>query len=149
LVHRKYPLSSKVKVELLPHVINIVSMLLRDNSAQVIKRVIQACGSIYKNGLQYLCNLMEPGDSAEQAWNILSLIKAQILDMIDNENDGIRTNAIKFLEGVVVLQSFADEDSLKRDGDFSLGDVPEYFLYMNIKLLKGLFFDCTEGENLF
>ncbi|XP_037730047.1 symplekin [Drosophila subpulchrella] len=133
----------KVKVELLPHVINIVSMLLRDNSAQVIKRVIQACGSIYKNGLQYLCNLMEPGDSAEQAWNILSLIKAQILDMIDNENDGIRTNAIKFLEGVVVLQSFADEDSLKRDGDFSLGDVPDHCkLFRRQKLQE-------EGHNIF
>ncbi|EDV43780.1 uncharacterized protein Dana_GF18650 [Drosophila ananassae] len=116
----------KVKVELLPHLINIVSMLLRDKSAQVIKRVIQACGSIYKNGLQYLCNLPEPGDSAEQSWNILSLIKAQILDLIDNENDGIRTNAIKFLEGVIILQSYADEDSLKRDGDFSLADVPEH-----------------------
>ncbi|KAH8383214.1 hypothetical protein KR009_007345 [Drosophila setifemur] len=115
----------KVKVELLPHVINIVSMMLRDNSAQVIKRVIQACGSIYKNGLQYLCNLPEPGDSAEQAWNILSLIKAQILDMIDNENDGIRTNAIKYLEGIIIIQSYADEDSLKREGDFSLSDVPE------------------------
>ncbi|KAI8044648.1 hypothetical protein M5D96_000819 [Drosophila gunungcola] len=133
----------KVKVELLPHVINVVSMLLRDTSAQVIKRVIQACGSIYKNGLQYLCNLMEPGDSAEQAWNILSLIKAQILDMIDNENDGIRTNAIKFLEGVVVLQSFADEDSLKRDGDFSLGDVPDHCkLFRRQKLQE-------EGNNIF
>ncbi|KAH8340552.1 hypothetical protein KR059_000963 [Drosophila kikkawai] len=133
----------RVKVELLPHVINIVSMLLRDNSAQVIKRVIQACGSIYKNGLQYLCNLMEPGDSAEQAWNILSLIKAQVLDMIDNENDGIRTNAIKFLEGVIILQSFADEDSLKRDGDFSLADVPDHCkLFRRQKLQE-------EGKNIF
>lgn len=132
----------KVKVELLPHVINVVSMLLRDNSAQVIKRVIQACGSIYKNGLQYLCSLMEPGDSAEQAWNILSLIKAQILDMIDNENDGIRTNAIKFLEGVVVLQSFADEDSLKRDGDFSLADVPDHCTLFRREKLQ------EEGNNI-
>jgi len=117
-------------------------MLLRDNSAQVIKRVIQACGSIYKNGLQYLCSLMEPGDSAEQAWNILSLIKAQILDMIDNENDGIRTNAIKFLEGVVVLQSFADEDSLKRDGDFSLADVPDHCTLFRREKLQ------EEGNNI-
>lgn len=123
--------------------INIVSMLLRDTSAQVIKRVIQACGSIYKNGLQHLCNLTEPGDSAEQAWNILSLIKAQVLDMIDNENDGIRTNAIKFLEGVIVLQSFADEDSLKRDGDFSLADVPDHCkLFRRQKLQE-------EGNNIF
>ncbi|XP_022217855.2 symplekin [Drosophila obscura] len=133
----------KVKVELLPYVINIISMLLRDSSAQVIKRVIQACGSIYKNGLQYLCSLTDPSDSAEQAWNILSLIKAQILDLIDNENDGIRTNAIKFLEGIIVLQSFADEDSLKREGDFSLADVPDHCKLFRAQKLQ------EEGTNIF
>lgn len=44
--------------------------------------------------------------------------------MIDHDNDGIRTNAIKFLEGVVILQTYPDEDSMKRDNDFSLEDVP-------------------------
>ncbi|XP_029405964.2 symplekin [Bactrocera dorsalis] len=121
----------KVKVESLPQVIGIISMLLRDRSPQVIKRVIQACGSIYKNGLQWICGKSEILDSAEQAWNVLSLVKAQILDLIDNENDGIRTNAIKFLEGVVVLQSYPDEDSQKKDNDFSLQDVPA-----NFKLVK-------------
>lgn len=111
--------------------VNLVSLLLRDRSPQVIKRVIQACGSIYKNGLQWMCGLPELTDSAEQAWNVLSLIKAQILDLIDNDNDGIRTNAIKFLEGVVVLQSFPDEDSQKKDNDFSLESIPE-----NLKIIK-------------
>ncbi|XP_030376114.1 symplekin [Scaptodrosophila lebanonensis] len=133
----------KVKVELLPYVINIISMMLRDSSAQVIKRVIQACGSIYKNGLQWLCTLSDPTDSAEQAWNVLSLVKAQVLDMIDNENDGIRTNAIKFLEGIIVLQSYSDEDSLKRESDFSLADVPEQCqLFRRQKLQE-------EGNNIF
>lgn len=126
-----FPLFSKVKVECVTQIINVVSMLLRDRSPQVIKRVIQACGSIYKNGLQWICGQQELTDSAEQAWNVLSLIKAQILDLIDNENDGIRTNAIKFLEGVVVLQSYPDEDSHKKDNDFSLENIPE-----NFKIIK-------------
>ncbi|KAM7359975.1 symplekin scaffold protein [Cochliomyia hominivorax] len=121
----------KVKVEYLGQVVNVISMLLRDRSPQVIKRVIQACGSIYKNGLQWICSQQDITDSCEQAWNVLSLIKAQILDLIDNENDGIRTNAIKFLEGVVVLQSYPDEDSQKKDNDFSLENVPE-----NLKIIK-------------
>ncbi|KAH8417101.1 hypothetical protein KR222_003259 [Zaprionus bogoriensis] len=133
----------KVKVELLPYVINVISMLLRDGSAQVIKRVIQACGSIYKNGLQYLCSLTDTTDSAEQAWNVLSLIKAQILDLIDNENDGIRTNAIKFLEGIIILQSYADEDSMKREADFSLSDVPEHCKLIRRQKLQ------DEGTNIF
>lgn len=123
--------------------INVISMLLRDSSAQVIKRVIQACGSIYKNGLQYLCSLTDPTDSAEQAWSVLSLIKAQILDLIDNENDGIRTNAIKFLEGIIILQSYADEDSMKREGDFSLSDVPEQCKLIRRQKLQ------DEGTNIF
>lgn len=122
---------SKVKVEFLGQVVNVISMLLRDRSPQVIKRVIQACGSIYKNGLQWICSQQELTDSCEQSWNILSLIKAQILDLIDNDNDGIRTNAIKFLEGVVVLQSYPDEDSQKKENDFSLENIPE-----NLKILK-------------
>ncbi|XP_064554558.1 symplekin [Drosophila montana] len=133
----------KVKVELLPYVINVISMMLRDSSAQVIKRVIQACGSIYKNGLQYLCSLTDASDSAEQAWSVLSLIKAQILDLIDNENDGIRTNAIKFLEGIIILQSYADEDSMKREGDFSLSDVPEQCKLIRRQKLQ------DEGTNIF
>ncbi|XP_075145522.1 symplekin scaffold protein [Haematobia irritans] len=121
----------KVKVECLTQIINLISMLLRDRSPQVIKRVIQACGSIYKNGLQWICSHQELTDSAEKVWNVLSLIKAQILDLIDNDNDGIRTNAIKFLEGVVVLQSFPDEDSQKKDNDFSLENIPD-----NLKIVK-------------
>lgn len=44
--------------------------------------------------------------------------------MIDHDNDGIRTNAIKFLEGVIILQTHHEEDSMKRETDFSLDDIP-------------------------
>lgn len=44
--------------------------------------------------------------------------------MIDHDNDGIRTIAIKFLEGVVILQTHHEEDSMKRENDFSLDDIP-------------------------
>lgn len=51
--------------------------------------------------------------------------------MIDNDNDGIRTIAIKFLETVVMLQTHPDEDSMKRENDFSLDDVP-----LTIKIVR-------------
>lgn len=54
----------------------------------------------------------------------ISIFQAEILDMIDHDNDGIRTNAIKFLEGVVILQTYPDEDSMKRENDFSLENIP-------------------------
>lgn len=115
----------KQKIRMLPKVINCLTLLLREDSAMVIKRVIQACGTIYKNTLQFMCSSEEVPDEMQDCWNQLCLIKAQILELIDHENDGIRTNAIKFLEGVIIVQSFPDADSMKRDNDFSLNNVPK------------------------
>uniref|UniRef100_A0A1Q3F080 Putative mrna cleavage and polyadenylation factor ii complex subunit pta1 n=1 Tax=Culex tarsalis TaxID=7177 RepID=A0A1Q3F080_CULTA len=114
----------KMNISLLPKVVNILFGLLRDPAPSVAKRVIQGCGAIYKQALQWICGLSDITEEVEQAWNTLCLIKASILDMIDNDNDGIRTNAIKFLEGVVILQTHPDEDSMKRENDFSLENVP-------------------------
>lgn len=51
--------------------------------------------------------------------------------MIDHDNDGIRTNAIKCLESIVLLQThkdkdFGDNNQNKQAGqaEFSLDDVP-------------------------
>ncbi|XP_053670228.1 symplekin [Anopheles nili] len=114
----------KQHIELLPKVIGTLFSLLRDMAANVTKRVIQGCGSIYRLAIQWICQLDDIPEEVEQAWNTLCLMKISILDKIDDDNDGIRTNAIKFLEGVVILQTYPDEDSLKRENDFSLEDVP-------------------------
>lgn len=123
--------SSKEKPSYIPKIANVLPMLLRDSSAQVVKRVIQACGPIYKHSLQWICSGVETTDSLEQAWSALCLIKAQILDMIDNDNDGVRTNVIKFLEGVVIIQTYPDEDSQKHSNDFSLENIP-----LTLKLIR-------------
>lgn len=108
----------------MPITINTLSALLRDSSPQVIKRVIQACAAVYKNSLQWLVTLADISETTEQAWNTLCHMKGEILDMIDHDNDGIRTNAIKFLEGVVIMQTYPDEDSVKKENDFSLEQIP-------------------------
>jgi symplekin len=120
-----------VNIEYLPKIVNVSMSLLRDDSVQIIKRVIQACGAIYKNALKWICTLSDITDDVETAWNTLCIIKDQIFDMIDNDNDGIRTNAIKFLEQVIILQTYPDEDSMKRDNDFSLEDIP-----MTMKIIR-------------
>lgn len=108
----------------MPVTINTLSALLRDTSPQVIKRVIQACAAVYKNSLQWLVTMADVSETTEQAWNTLCHMKGEILDMIEHDNDGIRTNAIKFLEGVVIMQTYPDEDSVKKDNDFSLEQIP-------------------------
>ncbi|KAI9580269.1 hypothetical protein GQX74_000262 [Glossina fuscipes] len=50
---------------------------------------------------------------------------------IYNDDDGMRTNAIKFLERIVGLQSYPDKDAQKKDNDFCLQKVSE-----NIRILK-------------
>uniref|UniRef100_A0A182PI55 Symplekin n=1 Tax=Anopheles epiroticus TaxID=199890 RepID=A0A182PI55_9DIPT len=114
----------KQHIALLPKVVGTMFSLLRDSAPVVTKRVIQGCGSIYRLAIQWICQLDDIPEEVEQAWNTLCLMKISILDKIDDDNDGIRTNAIKFLEGVVILQTYPDEDSQKRANDFSLEDVP-------------------------
>lgn len=104
--------------------INVLAGLLRDTSPQVIKRVIQSCSSIYKSTLIWIITLADISDTTERAWNTLCIMKGEILDMIDHDNEGIRTNSIKFLEGVVILQTYPDKDSMKRENDFSLENIP-------------------------
>lgn len=116
--------SSKTHISFVPRTISVLAGLLRDQSPQVIKRVIQGLAAIYKNFLQWICTLGDISEETEQSWNTICIMKAEIVDMIDHINDGVRTNAIKFLEGVVILQTYADEDSMKRENDFSLDNIP-------------------------
>lgn len=44
--------------------------------------------------------------------------------MIDSDNDGVRTHSIKFLELVVLLQTYPDKHSPRKENDFSLEDIP-------------------------
>lgn len=122
----------KAHIKFLPRVTNLLLTLLRDSSPVVQKRVIQAVGIIYKSALKWICTTTdEITDSVESAWDHLGNMKAQIVDMIDDDNDGIRTNAIKCLEGIIILQTYLDEDSMKRPDHFSLDDVP-----MTLKIVK-------------
>lgn len=108
----------------MPKAATVLHGLLRDTSPQVVKRVIQAFAAIYRNMLQWLCTLDDIFGATETAWNTMCIMKAEIFDMLDHDNDGIRTNAIKFLEGVVIMQTYPDEDSMKRPNDLSLENIP-------------------------
>lgn len=61
--------------------------------------------------------------------NIFQLL---ILNMIDSDNEGIRTHSIKFLEEVVVLQSPHAND----DDDFSLDCLPSHLPFLNRKAME-------------
>ncbi|XP_046384169.1 symplekin [Ischnura elegans] len=110
--------------DVLPKVVRNLQIFLQDPSAQVQKRVIQAATHLYRSALSWLACARTVTEDMESSWTILCQIKAQIAKMVDSDNDGIRTLSVKFLESVVLLQTYPEEDSLRRENDFSLEDIP-------------------------
>lgn len=98
-------------------------MLLCDESVPVQKRVIQAAIMIYRKMLSWICKASNISEEMEKAWTQLTSMKAEIAHLIDSDNDGVRTSAVKFLECVVLVQSYPDPNESKAT-DFSLEDVP-------------------------
>ncbi|XP_045470394.1 symplekin [Harmonia axyridis] len=114
----------KLKETYLPVVIVNLYMLLCDESIAVQKRVIQAAITIYRKMLAWLCKAPHITEEMNEGWTQLNQIKREITNMIDSDNDGIRTSAVKFLECVILLQTYPDEIENRKQNDFSLDDVP-------------------------
>lgn len=99
-------------------------MLLCVDSAPVQKRVIQAAITLYRKMLCCMCKAQNITNEMEEAWNQLNVIKGEIANMMDSDNDGIRTSSVKFLECVVLLQTYPDQVENRPANDFSLENVP-------------------------
>src|SRR5699024_6395970 len=61
-------------------------------------------------------------DETESTWEVWSLIKNYIFSLIDStENDGIRTQCIKFIEHVIICQT--KRDSYSAENEFCLDQI--------------------------
>ena len=110
--------------DLLPDVIVNLQMMIGDEVVVVQKRVIQAMTHIYKVALGWISKAKSLTDNMEAVWTVVCKIKDIILTLLDSENDGIRTYAVKFMEMLIITQTHVEEDSMKRPNDMSLSDVP-------------------------
>ncbi|XP_034943340.1 symplekin [Chelonus insularis] len=110
--------------EKIPSMLQSLSRLVLDNTPAVAKRALRASGRILRSALKWIVSAVVVTPEMEAAWNELSSLKVQIVNLIDSDNDGIRTQAVKFLEGVVLLQTYPDTNAPKKPEDFSLEDVP-------------------------
>ncbi|XP_020289521.1 symplekin isoform X2 [Pseudomyrmex gracilis] len=113
----KYP-------EVIPSIVQVLLRLASDDASAVAKRALRASGRILRAALKWIASAAVVTSEMELAWTNLSALKVQIINMIDSDNDGIRTQAVKFLEGVVLIQTYPDPDSPKKSDDFSLEDIP-------------------------
>ncbi|RZF35803.1 hypothetical protein LSTR_LSTR009219 [Laodelphax striatellus] len=114
----------KKDCELLPKVVPNLQILLQDSSPQVQKRVIQAASQVYKSTLAWVSKATLITEEMKAVWVMMGNIKKAIVDLVDSDNDGIRTHTVKFLETLVLCQTYPEEDSLQRENDFSLEDLP-------------------------
>lgn len=60
-------------------------------------------------------------------------MKGDVLALLDSENDGVRTHAIKFTESLIITLSARTSDSdvpKRQEGDISLDKVPKDHSYI-------------------
>ncbi|KAL6436704.1 hypothetical protein ACFW04_004857 [Cataglyphis niger] len=110
--------------EVIPRIVQILLTLASDETSAVAKRALRASGRILRAALKWIASATVVTSEMELAWTQLSALKVQIINMIDSDNDGIRTQAVKFLEGVILIQTYPDPDYPKKPDDFSLEDIP-------------------------
>uniref|UniRef100_A0A671V5G1 Symplekin scaffold protein n=1 Tax=Sparus aurata TaxID=8175 RepID=A0A671V5G1_SPAAU len=130
--------------ELLLRLIANLNMLLKDDSVNVVKKAILTLTQLYKVTLQWLVRSKAVTERQEACWDLVTQMKGDVLALLDSENDGVRTHAIKFTESLIITLSprTSDSDVPKRqEGDTSLDKVPKDHSYIRYDTL------CEEGKN--
>merc|ERR550539_895899 len=121
----------KKDTELLPKVISNLQLMLGDQAVAVQKRVIQAMTHLYKATLRYLAEAKVVNERMEAAWGLMCNIKEIIVELVESDNDGIRTMTVKFMETVVLLQTRREPESVAKENDFCLDSIP-----LGVKLVR-------------
>ncbi|XP_064556991.1 symplekin [Zonotrichia leucophrys gambelii] len=102
-------------------------MLLKDENVNVVKKAILTMTQLYKVALQWMVKSKVISELQEACWEMMSSMASDIILLLDSDNDGVRTHAIKFVEGLIVTLSprTADSDVPKRhENDVSLERIP-------------------------
>uniref|UniRef100_A0A6Q2Y194 Symplekin n=1 Tax=Esox lucius TaxID=8010 RepID=A0A6Q2Y194_ESOLU len=130
--------------ELLLRLIANLNMLLKDESVNVVKKAILTFTQLYKVALQWFVRSKVMSEMQEACWDMVTQMKEDILAMLDIDNDGVRTHAIKFTESLIITLSprTSDSDTPKRqEGDISLDKIPKDHPYIRYDTL------CEEGKS--
>lgn len=150
---------SKRDNELLLKLLGNLNMVLKDESVNVVKKAILTFTQLYKVTLQVF--VISPGLKCltgsfiitdcsglshqwllrtksisyvqEGCWDMVTQMKGEVLALLDSDNDGVRTHAIKFTESLIITLSPRTSDSdvpKKQEGDISLDKVPKDHSYI-------------------
>ncbi|KAM6288742.1 LOW QUALITY PROTEIN: symplekin [Aegotheles albertisi] len=128
----------KRDIELLLKLIANLNMLLRDENVNVVKRAILTMGQLYRVALQWLVRARALSELQEACWEMMTAMAGDIILLLDSDNDGVRTHAIKFVEGLIITLSprVPDSDVPKRqENDISLERVPKDHPFIKYNVL--------------
>ncbi len=130
-----------------PRVTGSLRLLLADEVANVLKKAIQVSTGLYKVFLAWLTGTEGDGDrpspdAAAATLMIWTQMKSYISTLLDStENDGIRTQCVKFLENVILCQTKRDAFTTTAvAGDFSLDQIT------NNKLIEAETFEAEAAK---
>ncbi|EFO27641.2 symplekin [Loa loa] len=84
-------------------------------TVSVIKKVITVCSQLYPLILKWAAGSRSV--EVARCWEAFSVLKGRIMQHIDSDNEGIRTQTIRFLEAVILAQTLRTEESEKGRGD--------------------------------
>ena len=93
-----------------------LKFLVLDENANVVKKAIQTATQLYRLFLKYVVKAARVTDEMSSTWDEWTQIKESICSLIEaSENEGIKTQAIKFMETIVVCQTPPDQWSTNED----------------------------------
>ncbi|RUS89143.1 hypothetical protein EGW08_003086 [Elysia chlorotica] len=118
----------KKDFECLPKVMPSMVMLLGDDDVNVQKKVILTVSSMFRLTLAWISKAKQTRAEMKDVWVHLNELKNLMYDFLESINDGIRTHAVKFLEGLTLTLSKRTADSevpKKNEEDFSVEQMPE------------------------
>ncbi|KAJ8720016.1 hypothetical protein PYW07_012059 [Mythimna separata] len=130
---------SKLHPQFLPKIISQLRQLVSDSVIAVQKRAIQASSIVYRNTLMWICQGASETSEMQFVWKNITELKLVVLNMIDSDNEGIRTHSIKFLEEVVLLQTPSDGAG----DEFNLDTLPANMTFIDRRALE------EESETIF
>ncbi|GFS11752.1 symplekin [Elysia marginata] len=101
----------KKDFECLPKVMPSMVMLLGDDDINVQKKVILTVSSMFRLTLAWISKTKQTRTEMKEVWMHLNEVKNLMYDFLESVNDGIRTHAVKFLEGLTLTLSKRTQDS--------------------------------------
>lgn len=115
---------------------NVLTVIQSAGGGRILLTVmccLRCLSFLFLTPRQWMVKSRVINDLQEACWDMVSSMAGEIILLLDSDNDGIRTHAIKFVEGLIVTLSprMADSEVPRRqEHDISLDRIPRDHPYI-------------------